>query len=438
MKYLALLGDSFREALDSKVLYFTLGLTALLLFLLGSIHFKFLTVADQAQGLANRLNFIFRMQAQGPLQKEPAKVEVVHYKQLDSSAEPWHSGHELTMQLNFPQSLGQDKINEGRFLLDTILREHFKYMKDLRLKESTAAAGREVQFTLTSSGTKVKDRYSWKHEPQLFFGLVPLSWVHPSLTATVYIIEDYLVNAVGGWFIILLGVLVTSFFIPNMMQKGTVDLLLSKPIGRVTLLLFKYIGGLTFVFLNSVLAIGGVWLVLGLRSGIWTWSFPLSALIITFFFAVLYAVSTLFAVLTRNSIATLAMTLLVWIILFAIAQANAMINQAAETSRTLQKGLRGNAATTEVDEDAPLFADPVMERLAQTVKVLHAILPRTNELGQLNSQLIRQELLTEEERKAGNLKEEKAVNWGESLGVSLAFIAVMLGLACWRFRVRDY
>jgi hypothetical protein len=104
----------------------------------------------------------------------------------------------------------------------------------------------------------------------------------------------------------------------------------------------------------------------------------------------------------------------------------------------LQKGLRGNAATTEVDENAPIFADPVMERLAQTVKVLHTILPRTNELGQLNSQLIRQELLTEEERKAGNLKEEKAVNWGESLGVSLAFIAVMLGLACWRFSVRDY
>jgi hypothetical protein len=29
-------------------------------------------------------------------------------------------------------------------------------------------------------------------------------------------------------------------------------------------------------------------------------------------------------------------------------------------------------------------------------------------------------------------------NWWESFGVSFAFIAVMLGLACWRFAVKDY
>ena len=32
----------------------------------------------------------------------------------------------------------------------------------------------------------------------------------------------------------------------------------------------------------------------------------------------------------------------------------------------------------------------------------------------------------------------KVALWGESLAVSFAFIAVMLGLACWRFSVKDY
>ena len=54
-----------------------------------------------------------------------------------------------------------------------------------------------------------------------------------------------------------------------MLRKGTVDMLVVKPIHRVALLLYKYIGGLTFIFLNTVVAIGGVWLALGLRSGIW-------------------------------------------------------------------------------------------------------------------------------------------------------------------------
>jgi len=47
MKFLAILKDSFREALDSKVFYAMIGLSLLLILLVGSVSFKPLS-ADEA------------------------------------------------------------------------------------------------------------------------------------------------------------------------------------------------------------------------------------------------------------------------------------------------------------------------------------------------------------------------------------------------------
>ena len=58
---------------------------------------------------------------------------------------------------------------------------------------------------------------------------------------------------------LLYGVIITGFFIPNMLRKGTLDLLLVKPISRWTLLLYKYVGGLSFIFLNAAVAVIGIW-----------------------------------------------------------------------------------------------------------------------------------------------------------------------------------
>ena len=70
----------------------------------------------------------------------------------------------------------------------------------------------------------------------------------------LYILEDFIVNSVGSWVAILVSVVITAFFIPNMLRKGTVDLLIVKPIRRSTLLLYKYVGGLLFILLNTAVA----------------------------------------------------------------------------------------------------------------------------------------------------------------------------------------
>ena len=89
------------------------------------------------------------------------------------------------------------------------------------------------------------------------------------LGIALYTIQDILISSVGGLIIILIAVIITSFFIPNMLRPGSVVMLLSKPISRITLLLFKYLGGLFFVLILTSFVVGGVWLITGVRAGVW-------------------------------------------------------------------------------------------------------------------------------------------------------------------------
>jgi ABC-type transport system involved in multi-copper enzyme maturation permease subunit len=217
----------------------------------------------------------------------------------------------------------------------------------------------------------------------------------------------------------LVGIVITSFFIPNMLRKGTIDMLLSKPIHRPVLLVYKYIGGLAFMFLSSCAAIGGVWLVLGLRSGIWAPGFLLTIFTLTFFFAILYSVSTLFAVLTRTAIVSILVTCIVWFLLFVVGQAYGFFNLVRK------------------DEGLREFKEQVPDWVYGLVDGLHFVLPRTSDLSVLNAHLVGS-VLTDHERRKQGFFVLPDVNWTESVGVSLAFIAVMLGLACWRFSRKDY
>src|SRR5262249_59994152 len=133
-----------------------------------------------------------------------------------------------------------------------------------------------------------------------FWGVVP-QMPAPPLGLQLWFIEDMVIWGSGAWLGLLASVAVTAFFIPNMLQKGTLEPLLVKPIRRWQLLVYKYLGGLTFIFVTTTVVVLGVWLALGLRSGLWAPGFLLIIFVLTFYFAVLYAVSTLFGVLTRNA-----------------------------------------------------------------------------------------------------------------------------------------
>jgi len=100
--------------------------------------------------------------------------------------------------------------------------------------------------------------------------------------------------------VFLFGIFATAGIIPEALEKGIVDLYLSKPIARWELLAGKSLGAVAVILVNIVYFIGALWLVVGLKAGIWSLQLLLSPLLMTFVFACLYSIVTVLAVATRN------------------------------------------------------------------------------------------------------------------------------------------
>ncbi|MBI4535512.1 MAG: ABC transporter permease subunit [Ignavibacteriae bacterium] len=101
--------------------------------------------------------------------------------------------------------------------------------------------------------------------------------------------------------IIFLGVFATAGIVPATLRKGTIDLYLSKPLGRWELLLGKCLGAIAVMFVNVLYFIGAIWLTYGVKVGVWNSGFLFSSFSITFVFACLYSLIAFLAVLSRGS-----------------------------------------------------------------------------------------------------------------------------------------
>ena len=100
---------------------------------------------------------------------------------------------------------------------------------------------------------------------------------------------------------LFLALLATSTLFPTMLQKGSIDLLLCRPIPRWRLMTARFLGGAAIMGFNAAYLFLGVWAVLGLKSGVWTQGFPLSTLLVFFAFVVLFSVVMVVSVITESS-----------------------------------------------------------------------------------------------------------------------------------------
>lgn len=101
--------------------------------------------------------------------------------------------------------------------------------------------------------------------------------------------------------IMLFGVFATAGVIPDSLEKGTVDLYLSKPLARWQLLLGKYLGCVAVMFAMILYFIGGIWLGFGVRIGVWNGQFLFSSLTMSFMFACIFSMVLFLGVLFRNA-----------------------------------------------------------------------------------------------------------------------------------------
>jgi ABC-type transport system involved in multi-copper enzyme maturation permease subunit len=98
-----------------------------------------------------------------------------------------------------------------------------------------------------------------------------------------------------------LAVFASATLMPAALERGRVELLLSKPLRRWHILLARYSANLLLVMLNIGYLILGVWLVFGWKTGVWHASFLYAIPSTTFMFAVLLTVVTLAAVFSESA-----------------------------------------------------------------------------------------------------------------------------------------
>ncbi len=196
----------------------------------------------------------------------------------------------------------------------------------------------------------------------------------------------------GGIFISLFA---TASLFPSMQEKGTIDLLLSKPISRTRIIVAKFLGNLAIVAFNVFFLVFGVWLVLSEKTGIWNIGFLYSGLTITISYAVLLTILAFIGILAQSTGLSIMITFLV---AYAISPLLLLLQQPRVLS----------------------FFTHQSSRLL--IRALYCIIPKTTELGNLTRLLV----------------EGKQVTSWMSLWSSLLFGVFLFGATIYLFYRKDY
>lgn len=446
MKYLAILRDSWHEATDRKSLYFLLAVSTLIIAVVGLIGFQQVPVEEAVQTLTRT----FRSHTRLVFPQSISRSYNVDYHVRDIAVmgkeqgfERFENGYRLTLAALHVEQFQRlvlfwDAVERG--LIKTpgdadpgidaqgkIAEPPTKEKMEAFLRSKFAEAnlpGSKVTFigiaedAATFSVVMKPQRYDTLaagHQVTFCFGL----WKRPlrewSVGDFVAYEQNLLAGLIAGWVGVIIAVVVTAGFIPNMLQKGTLDVLLSKPIHRPALIAYKYLGGLTYVFVNATYLVGGIWFVTAVRSGIWSPGFLTVIPLLTFFFAILYAVSAFFGVVTRNAIVPILMSMIAWFGFWLVGQAYMVIH-------------------------LPGVADEVPGWITKLVDGIHAVLPRIDQIDQAISWSIAKAngITPEHYPKIFGGAPFPVVEWGGMLATGFVFIAILLSAACWIFSRRDH
>lgn len=146
------------------------------------------------------------------------------------------------------------------------------------------------------------------------------------------------INLWLAWGATILALISTAGMIPDLVTGGSIDLVLSRPIGRIRLFLMKYLAGLLFVGLQAaVFAVGAV-LVIGIRGGEWGLKPLLVIPLMMAFFSYLHCISALVGLITRSTLMALLATLLAWLGIWGVSSVETiMLDQRRQSEREVTR-----------------------------------------------------------------------------------------------------
>ena len=111
---------------------------------------------------------------------------------------------------------------------------------------------------------------------------------------------------------LLLTLIWTAGFLPGFLEARSVAVLLAKPVPRWQLLAGKYLGVLVFVLASVTLFVGGTWLAIGLRTGVWDAAYLYAIPLLVLHFAMFFSVSAVLAVWTQSTVVCVFGSILFW------------------------------------------------------------------------------------------------------------------------------
>jgi hypothetical protein len=120
------------------------------------------------------------------------------------------------------------------------------------------------------------------------------------------------------WAAAVLALISTASIFPDFVSSGSIELLLSRPLGRLRLYFTKYFSGLLFVALQVVVFSAASFVVIAIRGQSLEWGVFLAVPIVVLFFSYLFCVLAVVGQLTRSTVAALLVTILFWVTLFSL------------------------------------------------------------------------------------------------------------------------
>ncbi|WP_095510843.1 ABC transporter permease [Rubrivirga marina] len=130
-----------------------------------------------------------------------------------------------------------------------------------------------------------------------------------TLLESVVFTAQAFVSGAAYWIGILLALFATGGLIASLTERGTADVVLTKPLSRSSVLGGRLLAVMVVMLALLTYLFGAVWLVMSIKTGIWSPRFLLAIPVVFGMFAVVYSVVTLVGVWSGSAPLSLIVTL---------------------------------------------------------------------------------------------------------------------------------
>ncbi len=345
--YLAVIVDSFREAFATRVLWVVLLLVALLLAAFAPFTFRdAVAVTVRHQDFRDARGVLLHLREQSGKPDSPSGYL---WSRLSGSLQEDVGG----LSVDSDRRERMEAFGRFRGELNSLLRERDFYRDEVWQNSRLNREGRD----LLKQGVANLSDSDLARFNRLALDAALSDFLEPAATNAVQFeyagyefgdelpvpaqqvreIGELVLAFVVSWLVgfagVLAAIIVTASIVPRMLEPGSIDLLLSKPVSRWGLFLSRFAGGCAFILLVTSVLIVGLWLIAGARLGIWNagllWTIP----VFVFVFAVYFSVSALAGVLWRNPIVSIIVSLVFWLSCFVVGLTKGIVDDVFLSAR---------------------------------------------------------------------------------------------------------